>query len=55
MSQSQHSFLWIEIMMGYATTGGWTDPPPSAGAVGVGFDATYDVVNTLTSGGVKEL
>jgi hypothetical protein len=29
---------------------------PSAGVAGVGFDATYDLlVNTLTSGGAKEL
>jgi hypothetical protein len=51
--------LWIgnNDVLGYATTGGdGTDPiTPSAGA-GVGFDATYDaLVNTLTSGGVKEL
>jgi lysophospholipase L1-like esterase len=46
--------LWIgnNDVLGYATTGGDGSNPitPSAGAAGVGFDATYDaLVNTLTS------
>jgi hypothetical protein len=59
MSQKPTFFsLWIgnNDVLGYATTGGdGTDPiTPSAGAAGVGFDATFDaLVNTLTSGGVK--
>ena len=59
MSQSPTFFsLWIgnNDVLGYATTGGdGTNPiTPSAGAAGVGFDATYDaLVNTLTSGGAK--
>jgi hypothetical protein len=47
MSQTPTFFSYgLEIMMFcYATTGGdGTDPiTPSAGAAGVGFDATYDV------------
>jgi hypothetical protein len=59
MSQTPTFFsLWIgnNDVLGYATTGGdGTNPiTPSAGAPGVGFDATYDaLVNTLTSGGAK--
>ena len=59
MSQKPTFFsLWIgnNDVLGYATTGGdGTNPiTPSAGAAGVGFDATYDaLVNTLTSGGAK--
>lgn len=50
--------LWIgnNDVLGYATSGGDGSNPitPSAGAAGVGFDATYDVlVNTLTSAGAK--
>ena len=50
--------LWIgnNDVLGYATSGGdGTNPiTPSAGAAGVGFDATYDaLVNTLTSAGAK--
>jgi hypothetical protein len=50
--------LWIgnNDVLGYATTGGDGSNPitPSAGAAGVGFDATYDaLVNTLTSTGAK--
>ncbi|EIA09832.1 hypothetical protein [Flavobacterium frigoris] len=59
MSQAPTFFsLWIgnNDVLGYATTGGdGTDPiTPSAGAAGVGFDATYDaLVGALTSGGAK--
>jgi hypothetical protein len=59
MSQTPTFFsLWIgnNDVLGYALSGGnGTDPiTPSAGAAGVGFDATYDVlVNTLTSAGAK--
>jgi hypothetical protein len=59
MSQTPTFFsLWIgnNDVLGYATTGGdGTNPiTPSAGAAGVGFDATYDaLVNTLTSAGAK--
>ncbi|WP_016990160.1 lipase [Flavobacterium sp. ACAM 123] len=59
MSQAPTFFsLWIgnNDVLGYATTGGdGTNPiTPSAGAAGVGFDATYDLlVNSLTSGGSK--
>ena len=47
--------LWIgnNDVLGYATTGGdGTNPiTPSAGAPGVGFDASYDaIVSTMTSG-----
>jgi hypothetical protein len=50
--------LWIgnNDVLGYATSGGDGSNPitPSAGAAGVGFDATYDVlVNTLTATGAK--
>jgi lysophospholipase L1-like esterase len=50
--------LWIgnNDVLGYATTGGdGTNPiTPSAGAAGVGFDATYDaLVNALTTGTAK--
>jgi hypothetical protein len=50
--------LWIgnNDVLGYATSGGDGSDPitPSAGAAGVGFDATYDaLVNTLTSAGAK--
>ena len=50
--------LWIgnNDVLGYATSGGDGSDPitPSAGAAGVGFDATYDaLVNTLTSTGAK--
>jgi hypothetical protein len=34
---------------------GWNRSTTFCRCGGVGFDATYDVVNTLTSGGVKEL
>lgn len=59
MSQTPTFFsLWIgnNDVLGYATTGGdGTNPiTPSAGAAGVGFDATYDaLINTLVSGGAK--
>jgi hypothetical protein len=57
--KSQHSFPYgLEIMIfGLCNGGDGTDPiTPSAGVAGVGFDATYDLlVNTLTSGGAKEL
>lgn len=59
MSQTPTFFsLWIgnNDVLGYATTGGDGSDPitPSAGAAGVGFDATYDaLVNTLTAGGAK--
>lgn len=59
MAQTPTFFsLWIgnNDVLGYATTGGdGTNPiTPSAGAAGVGFDATYDaLVNTLTSAGAK--
>jgi len=59
MSQTPTFFsLWIgnNDVLGYATTGGdGTNPiTPSAGAAGVGFDATYDaLVNTLTATGAK--
>lgn len=59
MAQSPTFFsLWIgnNDVLGYATSGGDDTNPitPSAGAAGVGFDATYDVlVNTLTSAGAK--
>jgi hypothetical protein len=59
MSQTPTFFsLWIgnNDVLGYATTGGDGSNPitPSAGAAGVGFDATYDaLVNTLTSAGAK--
>jgi hypothetical protein len=59
MSQTPTFFsLWIgnNDVLGYATSGGdGTNPiTPSAGAAGVGFDATYDaLVNTLTSAGAK--
>lgn len=50
--------LWIgnNDVLGYATTGGdGTNPiTPSAGAPGVGFDATYStLLSTLTSQGAK--
>lgn len=50
--------LWIgnNDVLGYATTGGDGSNPitPSAGAAGVGFDATYDaLVNALTATGAK--
>lgn len=50
--------LWIgnNDVLGYATSGGdGTNPiTPSAGAAGVGFDATYNaLVTTLTSAGAK--
>jgi len=50
--------LWIgnNDVLGYATSGGdGTNPiTPSAGAAGVGFDATYDaLVNGLTAAGAK--
>lgn len=50
--------LWIgnNDVLGYATTGGdGTNPiTPSAGAAGVGFDATYStLIETLTSQGAK--
>jgi hypothetical protein len=49
---------WIgnNDVLGYATTGGDGSNPitPSAGAVGVGFDASYDaIINGLTAGGAK--
>jgi hypothetical protein len=59
MSQTPTFFsLWIgnNDVLGYATSGGDDSNPitPSAGAPGVGFDATYDaLVNTLTSAGAK--
>lgn len=59
MSQTPTFFsLWIgnNDVLGYATTGGdgTNSITPSAGAAGVGFDATYDaLVNTLTSAGAK--
>ena len=59
MSQTPTFFsLWIgnNDVLGYATTGGdgTNAITPSAGAAGVGFDATYDaLVNTLTSAGAK--
>lgn len=59
MSQTPTFFsLWIgnNDVLGYATSGGDGSDPitPSAGAAGVGFDATYDaLVNTLTSAGAK--
>ncbi len=60
MAQSPTFFsLWIgnNDVLGYALSGGnmSTSPiTPSAGAIGVGFDATYDfLVTTLTSGGAK--
>lgn len=59
MSQTPTFFsLWIgnNDVLGYATSGGDGSNPitPSAGAAGVGFDATYDaLVNTLTSTGAK--
>ncbi len=59
MSQTPTFFsLWIgnNDVLGYATSGGDGSNPitPSAGAAGVGFDATYDaLVNTLTSAGAK--
>ena len=59
MSQTPTFFsLWIgnNDVLGYATTGGDDTNPitPSAGAAGVGFDATYDaLVTTLTSAGAK--
>lgn len=59
MSQTPTFFsLWIgnNDVLGYAITGGdGTNPiTPSAGAAGVGFDATYDaLVNTLTSASAK--
>ena len=59
MAQSPTFFsLWIgnNDVLGYALSGGdGTDPiTPSAGAPGVGFDATYTaLVTTLTSGGAK--
>jgi hypothetical protein len=50
MSQTPTFFPLDWKMMFYATTGGdGTDPLHPAGAAGVGFDATYDLlVNTLT-------
>jgi hypothetical protein len=59
MSQTPTFFsLWIgnNDVLGYATSGGDGSNPitPSAGAAGVGFDATYDaLINTLTSAGAK--
>lgn len=59
MAQTPTFFsLWIggNDVLGYALSGGdGTNPiTPSAGAAGVGFDATYDaLVNTLTSAGAK--
>lgn len=59
MVQSPTFFtLWIgnNDVLGYATSGGdGTNPiTPSAGAAGVGFDATYNtLVTTLTSAGAK--
>jgi hypothetical protein len=59
MSETPTFFsLWIgnNDVLGYATSGGDGSNPitPSAGAAGVGFDATYDaLVNTLTSAGAK--
>ena len=59
MSQTPTFFsLWIgnNDVLGYATSGGDGTSliTPSAGAAGVGFDATYDaLVNTLTSAGAK--
>jgi hypothetical protein len=59
MSQTPTFFsLWIgnNDVLGYATSGGdgTSSITPSAGAAGVGFDATYDaLVNTLTSAGAK--
>ena len=59
MSQTPTFFsLWIgnNDVLGFASTGGDGSDPitPSAGAVGVGFDATYDaLINTLTSAGAK--
>ena len=59
MSQTPTFFsLWIgnNDVLGYATSGGdgTSAITPSAGAAGVGFDATYDaLVNTLTSAGAK--
>lgn len=59
MSQTPTFFsLWIgnNDVLGYATSGGdgTNSITPSAGAAGVGFDATYDaLVNTLTSAGAK--
>ena len=59
MSQTPTFFsLWIgnNDVLGYSTSGGDGSNPitPSAGAAGVGFDATYDaLVNTLTSAGAK--
>jgi hypothetical protein len=52
-------FYGLEIMMFWVMQQRWRwnrSITPSAGVAGVGFDATYDLlVNTLTSGGVKEL
>jgi hypothetical protein len=59
MSQTPTFFsLWIgnNDVLGYASSGGDGSDPitPSAGAAGVGFDATYDaLINTLTSAGAK--
>ena len=59
MAQSPTFFtLWIgnNDVLGYATSGGDDTNPitPSAGAAGVGFDATYNaLVTTLTSAGAK--
>jgi hypothetical protein len=59
MSQAPTFFsLWIgnNDVLGYATTGGdGTNPiTPSAGAAGVGFDATYNtLVNSMTSVSAK--
>ena len=60
MSQNPTFFTLSEIggndVLGYAITGGdGTNPiTPSAGAVGVGFDATFaTLVGALTSGGAK--
>lgn len=48
-------FLGNNDVLGYALSGGTSDAiTPSAGAAGVGFDASVDVVvNTLTAGGAK--
>ena len=48
-------FLGNNDVLGYGTSGGSTGTvTPSAGSIGVGFDASYDLmVNTLTANGAK--
>jgi hypothetical protein len=57
MSQTPTFFSLVgnNDVLGYATGGDGTDPlTPSAGAAGVGFDATYDaLVNTDFWWGLK--